>query len=127
MEFFTARRVVSSLALLGAAVLLAQDWQTATTLPTIDFTGLSAAKKTTALRLMRNYACPCGCEEPQHPGEALVRGVRPPHTPDHWEARYRGNRLTPPVGGATCEPILTNSLTIVDDGFSPYIARYGSR
>jgi protein-disulfide isomerase len=81
MAFLTARLVVPSIVLIGTAVLLAQDWQTATTLPMIDFTGLSAAKKTTALRLMRNYNCPCGCElkvaecRVKDPGCAISKGL----------------------------------------------------
>jgi hypothetical protein len=53
-----ARRVLLPLGLLTAALLLAQDWQTATTLPMVDFTGITPARKTTALRLLRNLACP---------------------------------------------------------------------
>src|SRR5262245_55741472 len=81
MGFFTARRAVASLALIGAAVLLAQDWQTATTLPMIDFAGLTPAKKNTALRLTRNYGCPCGCELKvaecrwKDPGCAISKGL----------------------------------------------------
>lgn len=81
MEFFTARRLVAPVVVLGAAVLLAQDWQTATTLPMVDFTGLAPAKKTKALRLMRNYNCPCGCElkvaecRVKDPGCSISRGL----------------------------------------------------
>jgi protein-disulfide isomerase len=44
-----------------AAALLAQDWKAATTLPAVDFAGLSAAKTATALRLLRDSDCTCGC------------------------------------------------------------------
>jgi protein-disulfide isomerase len=48
---------------LSAAVLLfAQDWQTSTTLPSVDFTGLTPAQKTMALKLLRSKGCPCGCD-----------------------------------------------------------------
>jgi protein-disulfide isomerase len=48
---------------LSAAVLLfAQDWQTAQTLPSVDFTGLTAAQKTLALKVLRAKGCPCGCD-----------------------------------------------------------------
>src|SRR5262245_53712067 len=81
MVFFTRRRAVASLVLIGAAVLLAQDWQTATTLPNVDFAGLAAAKKNTALRLTRNLGCPCGCELKvaecrwKDPGCAISKGL----------------------------------------------------
>src|SRR4051794_33222908 len=57
---FTLRRI-GGLGLFGVALLLAQDWKTATTLPAVDLTGLAAAKVTTALRLLRDYDCTCGC------------------------------------------------------------------
>jgi protein-disulfide isomerase len=47
--------------LLGAVLLFAQDWKTATSLPAVDLEGLSAAKKATALKLLRNRDCTCGC------------------------------------------------------------------
>src|ERR1039457_2554425 len=47
---------------LGAAALLwAQDWQTATDLAGVDLTGLTPAKKTLALKALRTQACTCGC------------------------------------------------------------------
>jgi protein-disulfide isomerase len=45
-----------------ATVLLAQDWQTMTTLNGVDFTGLSPAHKTTALKAIRMMGCTCGCD-----------------------------------------------------------------
>lgn len=47
--------------LVCAAALVAQDWRAATTLPAVDFTGLSAARTTTALRVLRESDCTCGC------------------------------------------------------------------
>ena len=47
---------------LAAAALMAQDWQTATDLPGVDFTGLSPAKKEAALKILREQSCICGCE-----------------------------------------------------------------
>ena len=44
-----------------AALIVAQDWKTATTLPGVDLAGLTAAKVADALRLMRGYDCTCGC------------------------------------------------------------------
>ena len=49
------------LSLLAATLLFAQDWQTAQTLPSVDFTGLTPAQKTLALKMLRATACPCGC------------------------------------------------------------------
>src|ERR1041384_6264756 len=57
---FTLRRM-AGLGLLGVALLLAQDWKTATTLPAVELTGLSPAKTATPLRLLRDYDCTCGC------------------------------------------------------------------
>lgn len=48
-------------ALGGAVLLVAQEWQTVTNLNSVDFTGLSAAKKTSALHALRNFDCSCGC------------------------------------------------------------------
>ena len=45
----------------GAALLRAQDWQTATDLAGGDLTGLTPAKKTLALKALRTQACTCGC------------------------------------------------------------------
>jgi protein-disulfide isomerase len=45
----------------GAALLWAQEWQTATDLAGVDLTGLTPAKKTLALKALRTQACTCGC------------------------------------------------------------------
>jgi len=57
---FDLRRI-GGLAIFGAALLVAQDWQKETNLPGIDLAGMAAAKVATALRLMRGYDCTCGC------------------------------------------------------------------
>src|SRR5438270_11673883 len=46
----------------GAVLLFAQEWQTVTNLAGVDFTGLTAAKKTAALSALRKQECSCGCE-----------------------------------------------------------------
>jgi protein-disulfide isomerase len=51
----------AGLCLLAVGFLLAQDWKTADSLPGIDLTGLTAAQKTTALKLLREHGCSCGC------------------------------------------------------------------
>ncbi len=47
-----------------AALCLAQsgDWQTLTDLPGVDWQGLTGAKKTLALKIVRTEACSCGCD-----------------------------------------------------------------
>jgi len=57
---FRARHLAAVL-LVCAAALWAQDWQTATTLPAVDLSGLTAPKTATALKLLRDYDCTCGC------------------------------------------------------------------
>ncbi|HUB83680.1 MAG TPA: thioredoxin domain-containing protein [Bryobacteraceae bacterium] len=49
------------LVLLAATLLCAQDWQTADSLPSVDFTGLTAGQKSLALKVLRTASCPCGC------------------------------------------------------------------
>lgn len=45
-----------------AAICLAQtSWQTATTLPGVDFTGLTKANRDVALAVLRTEGCTCGC------------------------------------------------------------------
>jgi protein-disulfide isomerase len=44
-----------------ALLLSAQDWNTATTLPGVDFSGLSAAQKATVLKTLRDNPCSCAC------------------------------------------------------------------
>ena len=51
----------AGLCLLGACMLLAQDWKSADSLPGVDLTTLTAAQKTTALKILRDHGCSCGC------------------------------------------------------------------
>ncbi len=44
-----------------AVSLAAQDWQTATELPALDLSGLTAAQKTAVLKILREESCPCSC------------------------------------------------------------------
>jgi len=55
-------RKLAGLCIVGAALLLAQDWTTATSLPSVDLSGLTAAQKTTVLKLLRQESCSCGCQ-----------------------------------------------------------------
>jgi len=53
--------LIPSLLLGGTVFLWAQDWQTATDLPAVDFTGLSVPLKNRALHAMRAEDCSCSC------------------------------------------------------------------
>ena len=54
-------RPVAGIGLLAAALLFAQDWKTASTLPAVDMDGLTAAQKATVLKILRTHDCTCGC------------------------------------------------------------------
>jgi protein-disulfide isomerase len=63
MHLIPARgRILAALCLSGAALLLAQDWKTRSDVPGVDLTGLPPAKTNSALRLLRNHDCTCGCD-----------------------------------------------------------------
>lgn len=50
------------LPLLCAAIALAQtNWKTATTVPGVDLTGLTAGQRQVALESLRSETCNCGC------------------------------------------------------------------
>jgi protein-disulfide isomerase len=55
-------RIAVLILLFGSFVLAADDWQTATNLPGIDLSGLSATQKASVLRVMRAQGCSCGCD-----------------------------------------------------------------
>ena len=46
---------------LGGLVLCAQEWKNVDALPAVDFTGLTSAQKATALKILREHDCSCGC------------------------------------------------------------------
>jgi protein-disulfide isomerase len=50
-----------SACLFTSAILLAQDWKTAATLPGVNFTGLSVKQKAEVLKILRDQNCSCGC------------------------------------------------------------------
>lgn len=63
---FLSRRVgiLASSLLFISGLLLAQttqDWKTATTLAGVDFSGLTVKQKASALKVLRENACACGC------------------------------------------------------------------
>ena len=49
------------LGLLIAATLWGQSWQTASELPAVDLSGLSATVKPAVLKTLREQDCNCGC------------------------------------------------------------------
>ncbi len=54
----------AGLLLLGAVLCLAQEaWQTATTLPGVDLSGLSPSAQKAALAILRSEGCSCGCNQ----------------------------------------------------------------
>jgi len=59
MRFSSARGVL--LCSLAVTLLMAQDWQTAQELPSVDFGGLTPTQKALALKVLRSNGCPCGC------------------------------------------------------------------
>lgn len=61
MRFFLRLPFLAAFCLLAACLAFAQDWKTADTLPGVDFSGLSPAQKATALKLLRDRDCSCGC------------------------------------------------------------------
>jgi protein-disulfide isomerase len=53
--------ILAALCLLGACAVWAQDWKNADVLPAVDFSGLTAAQKASALKILREHDCSCGC------------------------------------------------------------------
>ena len=54
-------RKIAALCSLSAVLLLAQDWTTVSSLPSVDMAGLTPAQKATVLKLLRENGCTCGC------------------------------------------------------------------
>ncbi|PWU06002.1 MAG: disulfide bond formation protein DsbA [Terriglobia bacterium] len=52
---------IAGLCVLGALLLFAQDWQTATSLPSVDLTGLTPAQAAKVLNVLRANNCTCNC------------------------------------------------------------------
>lgn len=55
------RILIALFSLLAAALCAQEIWKTLDTLNGVDLTALTAAQKTTALRLLRETDCSCGC------------------------------------------------------------------
>lgn len=67
--------------MVGAFLLFGQDWTTATSLPKVDFSGLTPAQTARALKLLRQQDCSCRCGmkvaecRMKDPGCAYSRGM----------------------------------------------------
>ena len=53
--------LIAGLCVSGPALVGAQDWNAAESLPGVDLNGLSPAQKQTVLKLLREHDCSCGC------------------------------------------------------------------
>ncbi len=63
MNRISPKALAATLSLCAAAALFAQqEWKTLTTLPAVDLTGLTPARKITVLKILREHGCPCGCD-----------------------------------------------------------------
>lgn len=54
--------VAVGLCVLGVGLAAAQNWRTSESLPGVDLSKLSAAQKTTVLKLLQQGECSCGCK-----------------------------------------------------------------
>ena len=52
---------IAGLQLFLASLICAQDWTATENLPSVDFSELTAAQKATALKILREHDCTCGC------------------------------------------------------------------
>jgi protein-disulfide isomerase len=61
---FSVRRLglAAATCILCASFSFAQDWKTAVSLPGLDLSKLSASQKATALKILREGECSCGCK-----------------------------------------------------------------
>src|SRR5882757_8280294 len=59
--FLTPTRRIFGWCLLSAGLLFGQQWQTIDALPGVDLAGLTAAQKSTVLKILRAEGCSCGC------------------------------------------------------------------
>jgi protein-disulfide isomerase len=108
------------------ALLLAQppiDWHTASDLPGVDMTGLTAPQKTAALKILREQGCSCGCDMKMAECRALdpgcafstglakivVKGIREGKTQDQVIAEVKASPL---AKGPTRKPILEEPVKI---------------
>lgn len=113
-----------------AGILLAQsptDWQAATDLPGIDFSGLTAAQKTAVLKILREEGCSCGCgmqmaecrvKDPacgfsKGLSAIVIKGVKEGKTHDQVIA---GMKSSPLAKGPQPKPVLEDPIKIPLDG-----------
>jgi protein-disulfide isomerase len=108
------------------ALLLAEtaiDWHTATDLPGVDMTGLTAPQKTAALKILREQGCSCGCDMKMaqcrvlDPGcsystglaKMVVNGIREGKTQEQVIAEVKASPL---AKGPERKPILEDPIKI---------------
>src|SRR5579875_3767052 len=60
-NFYNGHMLRVALLPIFALTLFAQDWKTATKLPGIDLSGLSAQQRAAVLKTLRDNPCSCGC------------------------------------------------------------------
>jgi protein-disulfide isomerase len=104
-----------------------ETWQQTADLPGVDMTGLSAAQKTAALKILREQGCSCGCGmqlaecRVKDPGctyssglaAMVVKGVREGKTRDQIVAALKDSPL---AKGPAPRPILSDPVKISING-----------
>jgi len=114
-----------------AAPAAKDAWKTMTELNKVDFTGLSAAQKTTALEILRDTGCTCGCGMkiaecrvndkncPRSPGLAaqVIAGVKAGTSADEIRKSMATPKAAPPTRAK--RPVLGEQVTIPTAG-SPF-------
>lgn len=107
------------------ALLLSQpiDWNTATDLPGVDMTGLTAPQKTAVLKILREQGCSCGCDMKMaqcrvlDPGcsfstglaKLVVKGIHEGKTEDQVMAEVKASPL---AKGPQQRPLLEDPVKI---------------
>lgn len=113
-----------------AGALIAQsptDWQVATELPGLDFSGLTPAQKTAVLKILRDEGCSCGCsmqlaecriKDPpctysKGLSAIIIKSIREGGTPDQAIAALKASPL---AKGPTPPPLLEDPVKIPING-----------
>lgn len=113
-----------------AGTMIAQsptDWQVATVLPGLDFSGLTAAQKTAVLKILREEGCTCGCAmqlaecRVKDPACTYSKGLAALAIKSIQEGKTREQVLvalkaSPLAKGPTPRPILEDPIRIPIDG-----------
>src|SRR5260370_41240896 len=116
-----------------AGTMIAQaptDWQAATDLPGLDFSGLTAAQKTAVLKILREEGCPCGCSmqlaecRTEDPACTYSKGlsalaINTMHEEKTADQVMVALKASPLAKGPTPRPILEAPVKIPIDGPPP--------